>query len=356
MIKSFSAILKSLGKWDYDEIQINNPNDDQALVKVSQCGICSTDVVRSMEVGFYNYPIVPGHEIIGEIYKLGKNKKKFKEGDKVCVYPLITKCQSDDCCAKSESAYGLQVNKNQCSTYDFLGSRSHGGYSEYILTPIKNLVKIPSNLSDDLSVFTEPSSVALHALRIAQKDRKFDSVLILGLGPIGILLAAWCKKFKISNIIGVDRNENRFQNFFEVGCDKIIDTRKNNVIEKIKSFTNNSLSEVSFECSGSEELLNTSIDGLKKGGKIVILSNQIRDIKLSRKTLNKILRQELTITGSWSSIIDPVNEWEESLEFLKKNPNINKLISHKYNFSNAKKVFPSMYNKEFKFSKVVLKP
>ena len=82
MIKSFSAILKSLGKWDYDEIQINNPNEDQALVKVSQCGICSTDVVRSMEVGFYNYPIVPGHEIIGEIYKLGKNKKNLKRETK----------------------------------------------------------------------------------------------------------------------------------------------------------------------------------------------------------------------------------------------------------------------------------
>ena len=85
MIKSLSAILKSLGKWDYDEIQINNPNNDQALVKVSQCGICSTDVVRSMEVGFYNYPIVPGHEIIGKIYKLG-----FR-----CVYSVL-KVRSND--------------------------------------------------------------------------------------------------------------------------------------------------------------------------------------------------------------------------------------------------------------------
>ena len=356
MIKSNSAILKSLGKWDYDEISINDPNEDQVIVKISQCGICSTDVIRSMEVGFYNYPIVPGHEIIGKIYKLGKKHNKFKEGDKVCVYPLISKCHSDDCCAKSESAYGLQSNKNLCSTYDFLGSRSHGGYSEYILSPVKNLVKVPSNLSDDVSVFTEPSSVALHAFRMAQKDRKFDSVLISGLGPIGILLAAWCKKFKISNIIGIDRNKNRFQNFFDVGCSKIIDTNKDDIQKKIKNFTNNSLSEISFECSGSEELLNISINGLKKGGKIIVLSNQIKDIQLSKETLNKILRQELTITGSWSSIIDPVNEWEESLEFLKNNIDIQKLISHKYDFSSAKEVFSSMYNKKFKFSKVVLKP
>tara|TARA_Y100000590_G_scaffold463796_1_gene631494 strand:- start:261 stop:1331 length:1071 start_codon:yes stop_codon:yes gene_type:complete len=356
MIKSKSAVLKSLGNWDYDEISVQNPNQDQVLVKVIQCGICSTDVVRSMEVGFYNYPIVPGHEIIGEIYKIGKNRNGFKEGDKVCVYPLITKCNSSDCCGNSESAYGKQKNPNLCSTYDFIGSRSHGGYSEYVLSPIKNLVKIPTNLDDDISVFTEPSSVALHAFRMARKDRKFDSVIISGLGPIGVILAAWCKSFKIKNIIGIDRNEHRFKNFHDIGCDKIIDTNKDNIVEKIKSYTNNDYSEVAFECSGSEELLNVSIKGLKKGGKIILLSNQIKDIKISKEILNKILRQEITITGSWSSIIEPINEWEESMSFLKNNLNIKKIISHKFNYAKAKKIFPSMYKKEFKFSKVILKP
>ena len=114
MIKSKSAVLKSLSNWDYDEITVQNPNKDQVLVKVIQCGICSTDVVRSMKVGFYNYPIVPGHEIIGKIYKIGKNGHGYKEGDKVCVYPLIT-CGSPECCGHSISAYGLQKNPNLCS-------------------------------------------------------------------------------------------------------------------------------------------------------------------------------------------------------------------------------------------------
>ena len=69
MINSKSAVLKSLGEWDYDEITVNDPNQDQVIVKVIHCGICSTDIIRSMKVGFYNYPIVPGHEIIGKIYK-----------------------------------------------------------------------------------------------------------------------------------------------------------------------------------------------------------------------------------------------------------------------------------------------
>ena len=98
----------------------------------------------------------------------------------------------------------------------------------------------------------------------------------------------------------------------------------------------NDLAEVAFECSGSEELLIKAIDGVKKGGKIIILSNQIKEIKLSKETLNKILRQEITIVGSWSSIIEPVNEWEESLNFLVKNIHLSSLISHNFQFSDAK--------------------
>ena len=155
MITSKSSVLKGLGNWDYDEIKIQNPNKDQAIIKIISCGICSTDIVRSMKVGFYFYPIVPGHEMLGYVYKLGRKNKNLKEGDKVCVYPLITKCTDDTCCGKIHGLYGYGKSPNLCSDYDFLGSRSNGGYSEYVLSPIKNLVKVPERLNDDLAVFTE---------------------------------------------------------------------------------------------------------------------------------------------------------------------------------------------------------
>ena len=90
MIKSKAAILKGLGDWIYDEIEIPEPDKSRAIIRIIKSGICSTDVVRSMEFGFYSYPIVPGHEMLGEIYKLGSKHQSLKEGDKVCVYPLIT--------------------------------------------------------------------------------------------------------------------------------------------------------------------------------------------------------------------------------------------------------------------------
>ncbi len=355
MLKAKAAVLRNLGDWTYDEIEIPNPKKDQAVIKILKSGICSTDVVRSMLFGFYSYPIVPGHEMLGIIYKLGSKIDGLKEGDKVCVYPLITKCSDDNCCGGVHSVYGIKKAANLCSDYDFLGSRSHGGYAEYVLSPIKNLVKVPENLDDNLAVFTEPASVALHGYNHAKQDRKFDSVIILGLGPIGILLAAWCKLNKISNVIGIDRNENRFKNFTDLGFSNTIDTSKGNFEEKIKIFTNKDLAEIAFECSGSEELLNRGIQSIKKGGKMILLSNQIKNSTLSKETLNKIIRHEIQIKGSWSSVIEPHNEWEESLYMMKnKKLEIKNLISHNFKFSDAPKLFKSMYKKEFKFSKVIL--
>ena len=135
----------------------------------------------------------------------------------------------------------------------------------------------------------------------------------------------------------------------------IVDTSKDDIKSKISEFTLNENAEVAFECSGSETLLNSAIINLKKSGKIIILSNQIKKTTLSHEALNKILRQEIQIKGSWSSVIEPHNEWEESLAMINQNKlEIKNLISHHYKFSDASHIFKSMYKKEFKFSKVIL--
>jgi threonine dehydrogenase-like Zn-dependent dehydrogenase len=78
---------------------------------------------------------------------------------------------------------------------------------------------------------------------------------------------------------------------------------------------------------------------------------------LEHKTLNDILRKEINITGSWSSTIYPKNEWNISMSgLIDFESNISGLLSHKYKFSDCENVFKDMYNKKFKFSKVVLYP
>lgn len=357
MITSKSSVLRDLGQWKYEEVKIEDPNQDQALVKIHSCGICSTDVVRSMKAGFYSYPIVPGHEMVGTIYKLGKNCKNLKEGDDVCVYPLITKCSPihDLSCSCLDSE-NLDSLPTLCESYDFLGSRSHGGYSEFVLSPIANLVKINDKLSKNTAVFTEPAAVAFHAFEVAKKYNKFEKVLILGLGPIGILIANWCKINQIPCVVGLDRNKHRFENFKNSGYTSTIDTSKSIIQDEVKKFSSKGF-DVVFECTGSEEMLNKGINSLRPKGHMVILSNQIQKASLEHKTLNDILRKEINITGSWSSTIYPKNEWNISMSgLIDFESNISSLLSHRYKFSDCENVFKDMYNKKFKFSKVVLYP
>jgi len=338
------SILKQLKDWKYTDIPTPKKiGKNKAIVKISLSGICSTDVLRSMKTGFYSYPVVPGHEMIGTIDKIAINNS-LKKGDRVAVYPLIS-CGKCIHCKKN--------NPNLCDNYDFLGSRSNGGYAEYVLSPIKNLIKIPSRVSNEKAVFTEPLSVALHAFRVAEKMFKPKRILILGLGPIGLLIALWAKYKKINFVVGVDRNKNRFKIFNQIGYKKYVDTSKNNYEKKIKLY--NKFDTV-FECSGSAKLQIVGINNTEKKGQVIILSNPNENLLLEKDAYSKILRHEINFRGSWSSLIEPYNEWKKTLSIMnakKIDPSI--LISNYISIQELPIKIKEMYYKKFPFIKVVTK-
>ena len=339
-----ASILKGISRWKY--VNIKKPvkfGKYKAIVKITLTGICSTDVLRSMKTGFYSYPIVPGHEMIGIIEAIGKNNS-LKIGDRVAVYPLIS-------CGKC--VYCKKKNPNLCDDYDFLGSRSNGGYAEYVLAPVKNLIKIPSNVPNKKAVFTEPLSVALHAFRISEKNFKPKKILILGLGPIGLLIALWAKYKKIDYVVGIDRNLNRLKIFNKIGYKKFIDTSKKNFRKKINLYDN---FDTIFECSGSSQLQIIGLNNIDKKGQFIILSNPSDNLLLNKKIFSKILRNEINIKGSWSSLIEPYNEWKKTLSIINLkliDPSI--LISNYIYIKDLPKKIERMYKKKFPFVKVIVK-
>ena len=337
-----AAILKKLKNWQYADIQTPKINKNNALIKMQLSGICSTDILRSHKTGFYSYPIIPGHEMIGKIEKI-QNNSKYKIGDRVAVYPLIP-CERCIYCKKN--------SPNLCIDYNFLGSRTHGGYSEFVLAPIKNLIKIPKNVSNEKAVFTEPLSVALHAFKISEEQFKPKRILILGLGPIGLLIGLWAKYKKIKNVSSIDRNLNRFKIFKKIGyidCYNSANKSFNKKITNIKKF------DTVFECSGSTYLQKLGIHLTEKKGQFIILSNPNNNLNLDKDTFSKILRNEIKVKGSWSSLIKPNNEWLKTLKILsQKNMDPSILISKSISLKEVPKKMKQMYNKEFPYIKVVV--
>ena len=178
-------------------------SDDECLVKIKICGVCSSDIYRAFENGAYFYPLIMGHEISGQISKIGKNVNNFIVGDNVSVFPLIPcfRCQS---CATKQYA--------TCSNYKYYGSRNSGGFSEYISIKEWNLIKINS-IGFKNGALLEPLSVVVHGLKkaslldknIANDKRK---ICIIGAGFLGLLMSEIIfNMFSNCEIHVLDRNQ-----------------------------------------------------------------------------------------------------------------------------------------------------
>src|SRR3989344_8239965 len=338
-----AVVVENIGNVICKKIPFPQCGDNDVIVRTERSGICSTDVIRSMKTGFYHYPIVPGHEFCGVVVQKGKNVTNAGIDERVVVYPLIP-CKKCVSCTKGDF--------NLCETYDFLGSRSNGGHEEYVKCPAENLIKIPDGVSFDEASMTEPASVGLHANKVSGRG---ENVVIMGLGPIGFFTAQWAKIFGAKKVIVVDRNKHRFDIGMKVGIDEFVNSKEVNVSQTIKDLTGGMGADIVFECSGAEDLQKESIAAAAKHGKVVILGNPLKELLISKEHYSMILRRELSVMGSWSSLIS-TKEWDESLKHmqnggLKAAP----VITHDFHINDAKTVIGDMYNKKFEFSRVVFR-
>ena len=198
---------------------------------------------------------------------------------------------------------------------------------------------------------TEPLAVTLHAAKTAGKG---TTVAVMGLGPIGLLVTQWAKLMGATTVIGVDRNQHRFDIAKQMGIADCIDTREKEAPQAIRELTDDAGADIVFECSGSEELQQQGILSAAKRGKIVVLGNPTKSLFIDQQLYARIVRNEITLTGSWSSLIHN-GEWAEALDAIKrKDIQALPVITHGFHLSETSHVIADMFYKRFEFSKVNL--
>jgi propanol-preferring alcohol dehydrogenase len=138
------------------------PGDEDILVRINICGVCHTDLhTIEGELPDVELPIIPGHQIVGIIEKIGSKASCFKEGDRVGVAWLYS--TEDDC------VYAQQGRENLCDNARFTGYHVNGGYSEYITIPEKFAYPIPSIFSDqDAAPLLCAGIIGYRALRLSE--------------------------------------------------------------------------------------------------------------------------------------------------------------------------------------------
>src|SRR3989338_1284085 len=193
-----ALVLHGPGELTYEEgWPMPVPKDGWALIRITYCGICGSDLPRTMVTGAHKHPLICGHEFSGVLEKPAKGSKRFKGGERVAVFPLIP-CGNCPACENHEYFH--------CKSYNFLGSRCDGAFAQYCLAPEENLFVLPDSVDDRAGAFVEPLGVTRHLVR-KSGFKKGESAIVMGAGSLRILTELWLQAIGASRVMLAGRSE-----------------------------------------------------------------------------------------------------------------------------------------------------
>ncbi len=311
-------ILHDINDIRFEEVDNPSISSGEVLVKVRAVGICGSDIPRIYRDGAHNMPLIPGHEFSGEVVEIGEQVEKDWFGKRVGVFPLIP-------CKKCTSCNYKQYE--MCSSYSYLGSRRDGAFSEYVVVPEWNLIELPTEVSFEQAAMLEPMSVAVHAMRRCIKYEMIEvikkenrTVLVYGLGTIGLMLTMFLIDTGIDNLLVVGNKPLQLDMITKMGISRenYCDSKQNDVKAWIGEKTEGHGIDIAFECIGRPETVSEVIGISAPSGRIMLIGNPYSDMTLDKNTYWKILRNQLTVLGTWNSSFthDVMDDWHYVLERL----------------------------------------
>jgi 2-desacetyl-2-hydroxyethyl bacteriochlorophyllide A dehydrogenase len=181
------------------------------LVQVEACGICGTDIhILEGELPPTRYPIIPGHELCGEVVAAGREVEHPRVGDFVAVDPNLY-CGECRFCQAGRS--------NLCLNYNAIGVTRAGACAELVAAPAANAFVLPGDLPRTWGTLVEPLSCAVHGFDRLQA-RLADRYLIYGAGTMGLLMAQLARRAGAASVDVVDVKENRLPVAKRLGADR----------------------------------------------------------------------------------------------------------------------------------------
>lgn len=345
-----AIVLHGVGDLRLEQISIPEPKPGTVRVRIGFCGVCGSDIPRCFVKGTYHFPTVCGHEFAGTIQRCGEGVSEFAEGDRVAVFPLLWR---DDHPACEAGKYA------QSDGYDYLGSRSDGAFSEYVIAPQRNLIRVPDNVSLEEAAMTEPAAVALHAVRRARL-RLGDTVAIFGLGPIGLMVAQWVRAMGAGKIALFDILPEKLELAKSLGFQHIFDSREVEPEQAVGDLTGGRGVHVSIEAAGVPPTMTAALQVTRRAGRVVLLGNPAADVTLPAPLISQLMRREIDILGTWNSdysVFGDDDDWRTVLDAMANGTlDLKPLITHRVPLSRGIDALEMMRDQSEFYAKVLIHP
>lgn len=318
-------ILHGIGDIRYEKREKPKLKAGEVLVKVKAAGICGSDIPRIYQTGAHKHPLILGHEFAGIVETVGMVSDINWIGKRVGIFPLLP-------CGKCMPC--LNKDYEMCRNYSYLGSRQDGGFAEFVAVPEKNLLLLPDAVGYEEAAMLEPMAVAVHAMRQVELTEN-QTVVVCGMGTIGMLLCMFLKEAGVEKVLAIGNKEFQRRTAEGMGMrlENFCDARQENVQQWMLEHTDGRGVDIFFECVGKNETFSQAVEMTAPAGQVVLVGNPYSDMKLKKDIYWKILRNQLTVKGTWNSSFtgEAEDDWQYVLERLEQGKIVpTRLISHRF--------------------------
>jgi 2-desacetyl-2-hydroxyethyl bacteriochlorophyllide A dehydrogenase len=274
---------------------------DGVLLKVKSVGVCGSDLHGyTGHTGRRTPPLIMGHEVTAEVIETGEAVEDLPVGSRVAVQPV------EFCGVCTQCVAG---RRNVCEKRRLMGMNMPGAYAEYVTWPASNLFRLPDSLSFENGALAEPLSIAVHAVSLAH-IRPYDSALIVGAGPIGLLTLAVLRLTGVNMIAVSDASDARLEMARALGAQVTINVTRQNPRQVVDEFTNGSGVDLAFEAVGLSATAQQSLEVTRNKGSVIWIGNNQRMIEID---MQAIVTRELSVIGSYGMTDE---EFQRSLRLL----------------------------------------
>ncbi|MFC2039116.1 zinc-dependent dehydrogenase [Chloroflexota bacterium] len=273
-----------------EEMPVPEIGPDELLLKIVASGLCGSDVMEWYRLD--RAPLVLGHEIGGEVVKVGEKVKRFKVGDRVTAAHHVP-CNT--------CKYCLNGNHTMCDT---LRSTNFdpGGLAEYVRLPAINVDRgtflLPAEMTYEEATFIEPVACVLRGLK-RTRIQPGNSVLIIGSGITGLLYLQLARKLGAGKIFTTDINNFRLEMARKLGADAVLDA--GTVIPaKIKALNDGFLADIVVICTGALPAIEQGLNSVERDGTVIFFAPTGPDVTFPLSINDIFWRNDVTLTTSYA--------------------------------------------------------
>lgn len=344
-----AAVYRGIGEVRLETVPVPAIAPGELLVRVHTCGVCGTDL-KKIATGSHSAPRIFGHETSGVVAAAGAGVREFQPGDRVVVFHHIP-C--------GQCYYCLHRTFAQCETYKRVGCTagfepSGGGFAEYVRVMdwivMRGTVRIPEGVSFEQACFVEPANTCMKGIERLRLESN-ETVLVIGQGPIGILLSILAKRAGV-RVITSDLHPRRLTISTSFGFDNAIDASRADVVTTTRELTEGRGADAAILAVGGNGLIRTAMDAVRPGGRILLFAQTVR----GEATVDpaSICVDEKTLLGSYSASVELQ---EESVRFVMSGEvDLERLVSHRFSLASSVEALNLAAHPQPDSMKIVIQP